>query len=313
MSPEELIKKADLALSDLSSNGGILQPEQANRFIRTVIDQPTILRECRTVTMNSPTRKINKIGFGSRILRAASQTGGAEDNGTNGRRLAKADRVKPDLGQVELTTSEVIAEIHLPYEVLEDNLEKADLQTTILDLIAERAALDIEELVILGDTASGDSFLALMDGILVLADQNNVNAVNMGITKDVFNSLIKALPTRYRRNKNLMWFYTSMDIEQDYRSAVAARGTALGDDVLTGTRALPVFGVPLKGVAQMPDSKAIFTDPQNVIVGFQRNIRIESEKDIRAREYIIVLTARLACAIEETRAMSKATNVNVTT
>ena len=67
-----LLRKADLAIADLQSNGGVLNPEQGAAFIRVLIKQPTLIRACRVVEMVSPERKINKIGFGSRILRAAT-------------------------------------------------------------------------------------------------------------------------------------------------------------------------------------------------------------------------------------------------
>ena len=48
----------------------MLNPEQGAAFIRKLIKQPTLIRVCRVVEMIAPIRKINKIGFGSRILRA---------------------------------------------------------------------------------------------------------------------------------------------------------------------------------------------------------------------------------------------------
>ena len=67
-----LLRKADIAIADLQSNGGELTPEQGNAFIRKLIKQPTLIRVCRVIEMVSPIRKINKIGFGSRILRKAT-------------------------------------------------------------------------------------------------------------------------------------------------------------------------------------------------------------------------------------------------
>jgi len=305
MDEKDLIKKADIALGDLAS-GGLLTTEQSNRFIRNLIDQPTILREARTVTMNSPSMELNKIGFGSRILKPASQTAGS-------RALAIGDRSKPDLGKVTLNTSEVIAEVRLPYEVLEDNIERGNMTNTVLALMAERAALDIEELILLGDTGSGDAYLALMDGVLALTTTNTVDGTDVGVTGQLFNDTIKAMPTQYRRNKNLMRFYNSMDIEQDYRNTVSQRGTDLGDAILTGSNALPVFGVPMRGVALMPDASGLFLNPQNIVVGMQRRIRIESEKLISEREFKIVLTLRLAVELEEETAVVKQTNIGVTT
>lgn len=298
----ELSRKADIALADLASNGGLLNPEQNETFIRNLIDQPTMLRAVRTVPMNAPEQKINKIGFGSRILKAANQTQGS-------RALAAADRSAPTSGQVTMTTKEVIAEVRIPYEVLEDNIERGDMANTVLALIAERAALDLEELIVLGDTASADPYLGLMDGVLKKATSNVVNATGQAQYVNVFNSMKKALPTRFRRNLRAMRFFTSMNFESDYRVQVALRGTSLGDNILTGNDPLPVLGVPMVGAALMPNANALLTDPQNIIFGIQRNVRIEQDRDIRTREVIIVLTARVALAIEEELAVVKATNL----
>ncbi len=307
--PQDIVQRADLALTDLSANGGLLTVEQQDQFIRNLIDQPTIIRESRTVPMASPRMEINKIGFGSRILKPATQTGGANDDGSNDRHLLETDRSKVDLGKVTLQTVEVIAEVHIPDEVLEDNIERGDMADTILALIAERAALDLEELIIQGDSASGDTYLALFDGVLALSTANVVDAGGAPVNITMFNDMKKAMPTRYRRNLNTLRFYNSMDVESDYRVQVASRGTALGDATLTGNSPLPVLGVPLRGVALMPNASGLLINPQNIIWGIQRNIRIERDRDIRARTWIIVLTMRIALEIEEVDAVVKLINL----
>ena len=159
-SQRSIVEKADIAVSNLISCGGYLNPMQSNAFIRMLIEQPTLLKQIRTVPMNSPTMQINKIGFTSRLLKAAP---------TSGSYLAAGDRSRPSTEQVNLKTSEILAEVHIPYDVLEDNIERGSLEDTIMALIAERASRDLEELIISGDENSGDAYLALMDGILILA------------------------------------------------------------------------------------------------------------------------------------------------
>ena len=302
MENKDLIQRADVALSDLSSDGGLLNAEQSDTFIRNLIEQPTLIGAVRTVPMTSPEMSVDKIGFGSRILRAANQTAGS-------RALDVADRAKPDFGQVKLNTSEVIAEIRLPYEVLEDNIERGDLQNTILALIAERASLDLEELIVLGDSGSADPYLALQDGLVKRVSSNTVDGTGLGITPELFSTSLKAMPKRFRRDKAQMRFIADMDVEQDYREAISQRGTALGDSIVTGGTAIPVFGVPLIGNSVIPASSMIFTNPKNILFGMQRRITIETDRDIQAREWIIVLTTRVAVQLEEELAAVKVINV----
>jgi HK97 family phage major capsid protein len=310
MNFDQLVQKTDLALSDLAS-GGLLQPEQSDRFFRKLIDAPTILNEARFVKMNKPKMEINKIGFGSRMLRAANQGNiSSPRSGEEGTRaLARADRTKPTTGKITLDTKEVIAEINIPYEVLEQNIEGENLESTIIDMIAERAALDLEEKLILGDESSGDAFLALDDGLLEAISTNTVNHNGAGINASLFGNMVKALPTKYHRLLKDFRFYTSVTKEIDYRMIVANRQTSLGDATLTGMAPVAVHGVQLKGAALMPNANVVLMNPKNYIVGMQRQLRMEVDKDIRERAIVIVLTMTVDHKLEEEDMTVKATNV----
>lgn len=307
-SNQEIVKKADIALSDLAT-AGRLSVDQTDRFIRTLIDQPTLLNSVRTVAMGTPEMKINKIGFGSRILRPA----------VSATALQASDRVKPDLGSVTLNTKEVIAEVHIPYDVIEDNIERGNIAVgseqgaggmhqTIVDMIAERAALDLEELAIRGDTTSGDAYLALHNGYLKLASANVVNVAG-AFSKDAVKMAVKATPDKYLRNRAAMQHFVSVDNETEMRDAYANRATALGDSQIQGNLPLYVFGSQVRGVPLMPSANGLFTNPLNLIFGIQRNIQIEYDKDISARVFKIVLTARVALEIEEVNAVTKYTGI----
>lgn len=319
MTNQELMQKADWSVGDLASDGGLLNPEQANQFIRKLLVQPTLLRQARTVTMSSPQRNINKIQFADRILMPA--TSGvpldADTSPTN-------RRSKPTTEQVTLTTKEVIAEVRLPYDVIEDNIERGNIGThqdvggtptsggikdTIMTLIAERAALDLEELALLGDTGSGDAYLALVDGWLVQSQTNIVDASGATIDKTLFKNGIKAMPDQYLRNRAAMINAISVDNETEYRDTLASRETSLGDANIQATGPVFGFGVPLSAVSLMPSANGLLTNPLNMIFGIQRQIHIESDKDISARQYIIVLTARVDFKYEEEEATVKYINI----
>lgn len=289
-SVRDVLKKADITVQDLISNGGYLAPEQSDRFIDLLIDQPTILNSVRTVRMNSPQRLVEKVGFASRILRAAP---------TSGSYLSDTDRAKPTTEKVQLTTKEVMAEVHLPYDVLEDNIEREDFEETIMRKMAERAALDLEELLILGDTASGDTYLKLMDGLIKQVTTNVITAdTGTKFSKDVLLSAVKAMPSKYLRNRAQMRFWASVHNEAWYRNALADRETNLGDAMLQGFNPVFAFGIPVVPAALMPDTSVVLTHPQNIIWGVQRQIAIETDRDIRARTLVIVLTLRIDMKLE---------------
>ncbi|MEY9560465.1 hypothetical protein [Sinorhizobium fredii] len=310
-----LLRKADLAIEDLRADGGELSPEQGAAFIRKLIKQPTLIRMCRVIEMLAPKRKINKIGFGKRILRKA----------TSGVALRAEQRSKPTTEQIQLDTKEQIAEVRLPYDVLEDNIERAmsanneasntgpgGLRQTIIDLIGERAALDMEELGILADLAyanpddqDDEDYLAQLDGWLKRGseDGNVANIANASISKDVFKRGLKTMPSQYQRNKAALTHLVSVNNETEYRDTLADRGTALGDQMTQGNSPAYAYGSPVLPVALMPEDKGLYTDPLNLIFGIQRQVSMEFDKDITARVYIIVLTCRIDFQIEEAEAL----------
>jgi hypothetical protein len=328
-SNNSLLRKADIAISEFQSNGGVLNPEQGAAFIRVLIKQPTLIRVCRVVEMVAPIRKINKIGFGSRILRAATSGVALTATGSNGSALD--GRAAPTTSQIELITKEQIAEVRIPYEVMEDNIERATtatnelpntgpagLRQTIIDLIAERAALDMEELGLLSysgytNGADGDdqAFLSQFNGWLNIAQtQGNVyDAAGTSISKTIFKQGLKSMPSQYQRNKSALNHFMSVNNETEYRDTLADRGTALGDQMTQGTSPTYGFGSPVIPVALMPETGGLLTDPLNLIFGIQRQVSMEFDKDISARVYIIVLTARIAFQIEESQAIVAYENI----
>jgi len=297
-----IIEKADLAVSQMISDGGYLNPEQSDNFYQKLIDQPTLINRVRSVQMGRPKMNIDKIGFGSRILRAAPSSGTA---------LKADERARPTFDQVQLETEEVIAEVHVPYDALEDNIEKENLQDTIMDLIAQRASLDLEELLITGATTSNDAYLALFDGAIQLAGNTVDGSGLSAIDKTLFKTALQNMPTQYLRNLNVMEFMLSHNNVFEYRDQLADRATGKGDDFYLNRPTVYSFGVPIMPAALMPNDEMLFTFPKNLIFGVQRAIQIETDKDIRSRELIIVLTMRPAINIEEDSAAVRINNISV--
>lgn len=301
-SNREILQKADIAVANLQANGGYLNPEQSDSFLRMVLDQPTILREVRTVPMNSPQRKVEKIGFDSRILRPAP---------AGGTYLDAADRAAPTTDLITLSTKEFIAEVHIPYDVLEDNIERDNLEDTIMSLMAERVALDLEELLVLGDTGSLDPYLATLNGLIASASSHvkDITADNLTMSKAVLKAALKEMPAKYLRDRSKFRFWVSHNNETEYRDTIADRVTDLGDNTLEGFRPVYAYGIPVVPAAMVPENKLVLTHPQNILWGVQRQIAVETDKDIRARTYIIVLTLRVDMKLETEDALVVVTGI----
>jgi hypothetical protein len=281
------------------------------------------LRDARTVEMSAPQRNINKIQFASAIMKPGATTGGS---GTPGEALAAADRSSPTTEQIQLNTSEVMAEVRIPYDVIEDNIERGNIGThqeggnpaagggfvdTILTLMSERAALDLEDMALNGDTGLASGLLSLQDGYIKLIEDggNIADAAGATISKEIFKDGVKTLPDQYLRQRNAMRHFVSHDNETEYRDTVANRATAVGDGALQGLPEVFAFGVPVRPVSLMPASKGLFTNPLNLLWGIQRAMHLEWDKEITSRTLIIVLSARVAVQVEETEAAVAYNNI----
>lgn len=303
------LEKADLALSDLTTGGGLLQPAQAQKFMRILIEEARLMGMTTVVPMKSHKQLVEKIRFAGRVLRA----------GNEATALAAGDRAKPDLGKVELDAKLFKAEVRLNDEVMEDNIERAQLRTTIMQTMGEAISRDMEEVAIQGDTASADTFLAQFDGVLKQATSNLVNAGKVPLDKTILRDMLKAMPKEFLRDKAKMKFLTGTDAEIDYRDGVADRATVLGDKFLEQDVPVRYGGVPITDLHKMPEDQGpgtnetnvLFLDPKNIQWGIWRKIKIETDRLIREGVLLIVATLRMDVKYAEETAVVKATDVTV--
>ena len=309
LSNRTILEKADFALSHLVTHGGLLHPLQAKKFMRLTTVESVLLGQVTYRPMNRAREDIDQIAFGSRVLRAAQEL----------TELPQADRVVPDISKVELDAQEFIGEVNLSDRVLEENIEQGDLRQTIMQLLGPAVGRDLEEVAIKGDTTSADPFLAQLDGLLVQAQSNVVDAAGGPVNDDLFHDMMRALPSRYRKNKRQLRFYTSSDAEANLRRFRSQRETALGDKYLETDTPILAAGAPVVQVPLFPEdlgpqqdqTVVLLTHPKNIVVGVRRKIRIEWERSIRKRALAIVVTLEADVKYAEEAGVVLATNVSL--
>jgi hypothetical protein len=121
--------------------------------------------------------------------------------------------------------------------------------------------------------------------------------------------LLKALPTKYRRNRTNLIYLVGANAEQDYRDELTVRNTGLGDASLTNSDNISIFGVEIVPVPFLDDNTVILTLKQNFIVGIYRKVRLERDQDIKRRVYEFVITTRTGFALEEEDAVAYTTTL----
>lgn len=309
-SNQHFIQKAQISVADLTSSGGLLVAEQAKEFMEILIEESVAAGLATVVPMSSPTYEISKMGFTSRVLRGA----------TEGVALTEADRVKPELGKVQLTSKEFIAEARIPYQVVEDNVANGSFVDYAMRLLAKAVARDMEDVIINGDTASSDTLYAKLDGILKQASTLVINAGGVRLTKGLLKQATQTLPSRFLRSQKNMVFMTSKNAALDYVDSLSNRATPLGDAKITQAAVGEYGGYPVTAIPMFPENLGVgtnmtsllFVDPKNVHIGIQRDIRVETDRDISARELKIVTTMRFDVKFQHEPALVKVTNILAT-
>lgn len=301
------IEKADLALADLVAGGGVLKPLAAKKFIRLMIKGSELLQQVTAVPMAAPEQSFPKIKFAGRVLQPEPDAGA----------LTPAQRSRPDINSVSLNAKPFKAEVRIPDRALDDNVEEGELRQTLMEMLAEACARDMEDIVINGDTASPDPVLAQLDGVLKKAVSHLVDAVGGPLTKELLVDMLMSIPSEYTKVRKEMRFYTSTNAELDYRKTLADRETTAGDKFLETDAPIVSSGIPILPLALFPENlgatgaqtSVLLTHPKNVYVGIRRRIQIETARDIS--EGATILVARMSFDVTYADELATAKMINV--
>ena len=314
MNQAELLQKA-LETADLIAGGGELNPEQSDKFITYLKDLSVMARDARQVPMKARKKDINKIGIGSRASVPATE--GQDPN----------VRKKPTLSRVTLDTVEIMTPFEVTYDVFEDNIEGENLEDSIIKIFATQIATDHEELYIMGDQNSSDTYLALLDGWRVLANAGGhvYNHGGSGVSTTVLAKLLDEMPEQYLRDYNDLRFYVNPKFEHAYKRLLGQRPTALGDKLLLENEGAMYSGIPIVRVPIIPSNIqktigstsctdltfVILTLKKNLITGIHRGMTLERDKNIFSRTRQYAFTSRIACNFEEVDAVCIAEEISI--
>lgn len=279
------LEKAFKAITVGDLGDAVLQPEKFNKFIREVQNASPILDASRRLPMASQQKDIDRIHFGSRILKTGAGT---------------PAEVKPTFATNSLICVKARGRVEIKDDTLEDNIERGALEDTLLTLIGERVGLDVEELFVQGDTGSGDAYLALTDGWNKLAgNQFDETDADPTEVEAYLKFALDSMPQQYRRNRQNMRFWVSYDIEDAYREVLKGRGTGLGDSAQTGSGVLAYKGIPLIEVPNQPDGSLLLAPMDNLVWGAWRNVKIEKFRDPENEQTQFWISVRTDCNYED--------------
>jgi HK97 family phage major capsid protein len=327
MNSEELLEKVLNTTAIGAAGGGILKPEQANKFIDYMWDETALTSMVRRIKMNNPTMEIDKIAVGRRLARKATE---GVDDGQN---------VDPTFAKISMTTVKIRLDWELTTESLEDNLEGDALEDHVARLMATQLGNDLEDLYINGDTASADPLMKSLDGFVkrFLAGAHVVSANGAGLNKSIFNKIVKTLPRKYLSRRGDLKFFTSPGLLQDFMNLTtdATGGAFLNMQERAyseravsgsggGTIFLRPFGVDSVEIPLWPEDTegaysgatgdhgmGVWTFPKNMVIGVQREIKVYREYKPKKDTIEYTVYTRVANQIENLDAAVTVVDIGV--
>jgi len=282
-----LLEKADLALAELTTDGGVLQPQQAQKFIRTMIKKAKLSKMIQVTPLDGPTQYVESLRFANQVLQP----------GTPGVALSDAERSKPSLGRVQWDAKMFKAEVRLNNAILEQSIERGNLKSTIMSGLAEACGRDAEKVLIQGDTTSATPLLAQLDGILKKATTNTVNGGSARVDADLLGAMLRAMPKEFVDDSAAMLYMTSVNAQLDYNKYLQSRGTGYGDRVLENGGTPKFYKIPVEDFTLWPETlftgadetNVLLSNPKNINYGILKKVRIASGNDVSAGVLIIVV------------------------
>lgn len=256
-----LINKAAISTGSLAH--GLLNPEQARKFIQQTFEatnlSPLVRHEMRT----AKTGEIDKIGIKGRILRKKTEN---VDDGY---------RADVETGSIDYATTAVRLPWEITEETLRENIEGQNFETVVTDLMTKQLGVDLEDLYLNSDTETLSSdpdydFLKINDGWIkqVKSNGHNINAnvskySNGAMSLDLFYDTMRAMPNKYNNGK-LRWLmspHRAQEWELFLMNQVLSQGGAVPESVYKAPASIPVVQCP-----SLDDNTILLTDPQNLIV-----------------------------------------------
>ena len=272
-----IIRKAAIETGSLSS--GLLNPEQARKFIQQTFEATNLNSLIRHEMRTAKTGEIDKIGIARRILRKKTEN---HDDGY---------RAGVETSQIEYATTAVRLPWEITEETLRENIEGQNLEQIITDLMTTQLGIDLEDLYLNGDEATESTdpdydFLKINDGwIKQISNGGHVYDASSesSMSLDLFYKTLKTLPNKYNNGK-LRWLmspHRAQEWELFLLNKVVNAGGAVPESVYNSPARIPAVECP-----SLDDGTIILPDPKNLVVVNTYSVKIR--KTTEGKEAIMM-------------------------
>lgn len=271
--PSELFQKSEGPVIATGQTDGMLDPEQAETFIEMIFDDSTFLGKFKREVRKATKGKIEKLGIGRRNLRAM------EENTDK----ISGKGVKPILGSVKYSTTDVVLGAEVSNKFIRENIEKEGFEDKFMGQIAKSIQADILDGNFNWDTATPVSnpdynFLHFEDGILKMVKQKGLvldaSTLNSGAyTDDMFLEALEMVPAKYMDPAKYYWIGNHKTSLQ-FKRYLKKRMTNAGDQAILGGIKMKPQDIEWGYVPTFPDGKILLANPEHFVNVFTYDMGI---------------------------------------
>lgn len=311
MTNQQIVKAAAGTIDTASLTSGLLNPEQARKFIQQTFEATNLAPLVRHEMRTAKAGEIDKIGIASRIVR--KKTENTDDK----------YRAGVNTSQIEYQTTAVRLPWEITEETLRENIEGQNFESIVTNLMTTQLGIDLEDLYLNGDedmskvpafsastayskgdmviydgklyqfTAShaagawsgsdakeigtqGDvDFLKINDGwIKQIKDGGHVysaSGASGGMSLDLFYKTLATIPNKYNNGK-LRWLMSPRRA-QEWELFLLNKVIGNGGAVPESLYNSPAK-IPTVECPSLSDDKIILTDPKNLVVVNSYGVKI---------------------------------------
>ncbi len=317
---DQLMQKTQI--DDTSLPNSVLNRQQSNRFIDLVINSSTLVRQVRTIRVDHPKGEINKLDLGTIVTEGANA-------------VSKPTTRLPSESVVTYDMEKYRSAFDLKTDFMEDNIERASVRDTLLNMFTKQISNDTEIAAIEGDEslATGDNqssennLLGINDGWMKILDSRvpaaqNIDAAGAAASKKLYFDMKRAIPSRFRVAKpNYVWIVSSgvfdkWMLDWSDRETIGGDG-ALGTGMVRGPWGIPMLEVPLFpedlscGSGCVDGSQIWLTPLTNLMYFVQRDITIEFDRQPRNDSWEVTIHFRVDFEVEDANMVVMADNVSL--
>ncbi len=329
---------------DSTNGGGLLNPQQSGRFIDYMWEATTLGSQVRTIPMGTNDVELNRMAIGERLVRVATE---AVDDGVNNAVAFTKVSLGSVKFRMDWELSEESLEDGLEGEALESHI--ARLMATQASNDLEDLAINGDTIghtldpllkgldgwrkrLYYGGTVLDASGITLPDG-------SGAGELHRG----TFNAALRAMPRRYNGNRGRLRFLTATGLLQDYmfreqlydqggfpqrnrENPGGGQGGNNNPNANAGWSPTSPYGVNAQEVPLFPEydidldgsgsgtasgrgSDLWLVDPQNLIWGVRREIKVVREYKPKKDTIEYTMFTRVGCNVENPQASVVVKNV----